>query len=207
MRTRVKMCGMTRYADVQVAVEAGADALGIVFYSNSPRAVSVRQAEEAVKNIPPFVSKIALFVNPDPNEVFDVLDRLPIDAIQFHGDEPPDFCRQFDRPYIKAIRVRPDTDFNSIENAYADASALLLDAYDADQYGGTGQPFNWNLLPDQCKLPIVLAGGLNAANVTQAIEQTRPYAVDVSSGIEASKGIKDPEKIIAFMNEVKRANG
>lgn len=206
-RTRVKMCGITRSEDVKGAVSAGADALGFVFYPPSPRSLSLDDAKKIMGEIPPFINKIALFVNEKSDVVERHLKALPIDTLQFHGDESAAYCRAFSKPYLKAVRVREDTDFTSITEAYQDATGLLVDAFDETLYGGSGQRFNWNLLPDQCKLPIVLAGGLNPENVAQAIQQVQPFAVDVSSGIESRKGIKDSIKMTAFMNEVRRVNG
>lgn len=201
------MCGITRLEDAKSAIAEGVDALGFVFYSPSPRGIGIDAAAEIMEILPPFINKVALFVNPDDDMVLSHLKRLPIDTIQFHGDESAKFCRTFGKPYLKAIRMRADTDLNDLARVYHDAAGLLVDAFDETLYGGSGQSFNWNLLPDQCTLPIVLAGGLGPDNVVQAIHQVRPYAVDVSSGIESAKGIKDSKKISAFMNEVRRANG
>ncbi len=204
MRTRVKICGITRRQDAEFAVEMGADALGLVFYPPSPRAISIAQAKEIVSGLPPFVSIVALFVDADPNEVYACINELPMVLLQFHGDESAEYCEQFGRPYLKAVRVQVDTDLVRIANEYDTASAILLDSYQPGVPGGTGQVFDWSLI-ESINKPIILAGGLNVANVANAIEQVQPYAVDVSGGVEQAKGIKDKQKITAFMQEV--ANG
>lgn len=205
-RTRVKMCGITRPEDAIQAVAAGADAIGLVFYPPSPRAVSAEQAAAIVAAVPAFVSVTALFVNASSEEVQSVLDRARIDLLQFHGDENDDFCRQFKRPYIKAIRVRQASDLVASCLRFPSALALLLDSYKPGVPGGTGETFDWSLIPAQLNKPIILAGGLETNNVAHAIQQVKPYALDVSGGIEAEKGIKDPVKIAAFMNEVYRVD-
>jgi phosphoribosylanthranilate isomerase len=204
MRTRVKICGITRRQDAEFAVEMGADALGLVFYPPSPRAISIAQAKEIVSGLPPFISIVALFVDADPNEVYACINELPMVMLQFHGDESAEYCEQFGRPYLKAVRVKVDTDLVRIANEYDSASAILLDSYQPGVPGGTGQVFDWSLI-ESINKPIILAGGLNVANVANAIEQVQPYAVDVSGGVEQAKGIKDKQKITAFMQEV--ANG
>jgi phosphoribosylanthranilate isomerase len=204
MRTRVKICGITRRQDAEFAVEMGADALGLVFYSHSPRAVSIAQAKGIVDGLPPFVSNVALFVDAEPDEVYACIAALPSIILQFHGDESAAFCEQFGRPYLKAIRMQADTDLVSMANNYTSAAAILLDSYQQGVPGGTGQVFDWSLIKTITK-PLILAGGLNANNVAHAIKQVQPYAVDVSGGVEHAKGIKDKQKITAFMQEV--ANG
>lgn len=206
LRTRVKICGITQLDDALAAIHYGADALGFVFYEKSPRFLNVQAAQAIFNNIPPFISKVALFVNADHNYVSEALDKLSIDVLQFHGDEDEAFCTSFNKPYLKAIRMRDTTNLNNIADTYSSASGLLLDAFDSAQYGGTGQTFNWNLVPKQCNLPIILAGGLNAQNVYAAVQNTGVYGVDVSSGVEKSKGVKDHLLIKQFMHEVKRAN-
>jgi len=198
------MCGITRPQDARAAIEQGADALGFVFYEASPRHISIPDAVQIMELISPFINKVALVVNSSSENVFELLKALPVDTLQFHGDETPEFCRQFNKPYLKAIRMQRETSLQEMAERYYDAAGLLVDAFDPSTYGGTGQSFDWKLLPDQCTLPIVLAGGLNSQNVAQAILQAKPYAVDVSSGIESGKGIKDSQKISAFMNEVRR---
>lgn len=205
-RTRIKMCGITRPEDAIHAVAAGADAIGLVFYPPSPRAISAEQAAEIAAVVPAFVTVTALFVNASSEEVQSVLDRARIDLLQFHGDENDDFCRQFNRPYIKAIRVRQASDLVASCLRFPSALALLLDSYKPGVPGGTGETFDWSLIPAQLTKPIILAGGLETDNVAHAIQQVKPYALDVSGGIEAAKGIKDPVKIAAFMNEVYRVD-
>ncbi len=203
MRTRVKICGITRVEDALCAVQHGADAIGLVFYPPSPRNVSVAQAIEIVQKIPAFVSVVGLFVNADINDIKKVLSNVSLDLLQFHGDETPEDCNQFGLPYLKAIRVKPDTNLLQCAQDFEDAKALLLDTYTEGIAGGTGQVFDWNLIPKSLTKPVILAGGLNAHNVAQAIKQVKPYAVDVSGGVEVSKGIKDAVKVIDFMSEVR----
>lgn len=202
MRTRVKICGITRVEDAICAVQNGVDAIGLVFYAASPRNVSVAQAIEIVKKIPAFVSVVGLFVNADANTIKAIISAVKLDMLQFHGDETPDECNQFGMPYLKAIRVRPDTNLVQCAEDFSQAKALLLDTYTEGVAGGTGHMFDWNLIPKVLAKPVILAGGLNSQNVAQAIRQVRPYAVDVSGGVEASKGIKDAKKIADFMQQV-----
>lgn len=202
MRTRVKICGITRPQDAIAAVELGADAIGLVFYAPSPRNISIEQAAEIVTGLPPFVSKVGLFVNAEPAFINSVLKRVALDCLQFHGDETAAECEQINMPYYKAIRVKNDTNLLQYASQYQRANALLLDAYSEAAVGGTGQVFDWTLIPTNMGKPVVLAGGLNAGNVAAAIKQVNPYAVDVSGGVEASKGIKDAVKIAAFMQAV-----
>jgi phosphoribosylanthranilate isomerase len=205
VRTRVKICGITRAQDALEVVKQGADAIGLVFYPKSPRNVSAAQAAEIVSKIPAFITVVGLFVDAEPAFVQEVLSVVHLDLLQFHGDETASQCRQYSRPYMKAIRVKSDTNLVQYAADYADAKALLLDAFAEGVPGGTGLVFDWSLIPQNFPLPIVLAGGLNAENVGVAIEQVRPYAVDVSGGVEASKGIKDAAKIAAFMRGVSNA--
>jgi len=202
MRTRVKICGITRVEDARVASEYGADAIGLVFYPGSPRRVSLEQAAHVARSLPAFVSCVALFVDPRPDDVREVLATVPIDCLQFHGDEAADFCEQFERPYIKAIRVDVGTAITQVAGRYGQARGILLDTYVKDIPGGTGQQFDWACIPADCPKPIILAGGLTPDNVAAAVRQTRPYAVDVSGGVEQDKGIKDPVKIRQFIAEV-----
>ncbi len=199
MRTRVKICGITRVEDALAAVASGADAIGLVFYAPSPRHVTINQAAEIVNALPPFITVVALFVDADKSEIDAVLSNVNVDLLQFHGDEPEEVCRQFDLPYLKAIRVKQDTNLIQYAQTYHTASAMLLDTYVEGAVGGTGQVFDWSLIPNNLPLPIILAGGLTPGNVAKAIEQVQPYAVDVSGGVEAGKGIKDPAKIAALM--------
>ena len=201
MITRVKICGITRRQDAEFSAEMAADAIGLVFYHASHRAVSIAQARQIVAGLPHFVSVVALFVDADVAEVQQCLDALPIDVLQFHGDESPDYCEQFDKPYLKAIRMREGVELVAIAEQYASACALLLDSYQAGVPGGTGQVFDWSII-EAIDKPIILAGGFNVDNVASAIQQVKPYAVDVSGGVEMSKGIKDQAKIRAFMQEV-----
>lgn len=204
MRTRAKICGITRRQDADSAAESGADAIGLVFYPPSPRAVTIAQAKQIVAALPPFVSVVALFVDPEPQQVSQCLDALAVDIIQFHGNESPAFCEQFDKPYIKAVRMRTDIELQSLAQQYASARGLLLDSYQPGVPGGTGKTFDWSLIAEIDK-PVILAGGLHADNVQQAIRQVRPFAVDVSGGVESEKGIKSHDKISAFMREVSNA--
>ncbi len=203
--TRVKMCGITRPQDALAAANSGADAIGLVFYARSPRNVDLDQASSIARTLPPFVSSVALFVNPQPDEVRAVLRQVRPDVLQFHGEEPPEFCRGFGVPYLKAARVRPETDLLQFATLYADAQGILLDAWNESAHGGTGECFDWNLIPANLPKPIILAGGLNPGSVRRAIEIVHPWAVDVSSGIEQAKGIKDAALIAAFMKEVENA--
>ena len=201
-RTRVKICGITRLEDALTAIAAGADALGFVFYAPSPRAVTATQAQAIMAALPPFVSKVGLFVNASAEEVQQVITSTDLDCLQFHGDESADYCAQFNLPYYKAIRVKPGVNLVQCELDFASASALLLDTYSEKAVGGTGEAFDWSLIPADLQKPVILAGGLNPENVAQATHQVRPYALDVSGGVEAEKGIKSPQKIAAFMQQV-----
>jgi phosphoribosylanthranilate isomerase len=205
-RTRIKICGITREQDVSAVAGNGADALGLVFYEKSPRHVSVQQAVQLVHAVPPFVTVVGLFVNPSVDYVREVLAKVPLDVLQFHGEEAPEYCRQFGKPYLKAIRVKAGVDLVECAARYVGAQGLLLDAFVEGTQGGTGESFDWALIPHDLPLPVILSGGLHAGNVAAAIEQVRPYAVDVSSGVEASKGIKDAAKIAAFIHEVKNVD-
>lgn len=205
MRVRSKICGITRVEDALAAVEAGADAIGLVFYAKSPRAVSVEQAAEIVQALPPFVTSVGLFVNMPREQLQAVLQQVPLDLLQFHGDESPAECEGYGRPYIKALRVRPGENVAAAMAPYAGARGILLDTFVEGVPGGTGAAFDWSLVPQGVARPIILAGGLEAHNVAAAIRQVRPYAVDVSGGVEASKGIKDAGKIRAFVKSVRDA--
>jgi len=202
---RSKICGITRIEDALAAAEAGADAIGLVFYAKSPRAVTVQQARAIIAALPPFVTTVGLFVNVSRCELTEILEAVPLDLLQFHGDETPADCEGYHRPYIKAVRVRPGEDLEAICKQYSGASGILLDTYVAGVPGGTGEAFDWALVPARLSKPIILAGGLSAANVGAAIAQVKPYAVDVSGGVEAAKGIKDAQKIEAFMQAVRSA--
>ena len=202
---RSKICGITRIEDALIAAEAGADAIGLVFYAKSPRAVSIQQARDIVAALPAFVTTVGLFVNASREELNDVLAGVALDLLQFHGYETPAECESYQRAYIKALRVKPGDDIAQLAAPYAKARGILLDTYVPGVPGGTGAAFDWSLVPSGLLQPLILAGGLSAANVQAAIEQVRPYAVDVSGGVEAGKGIKDAAKIRAFMRAVGRS--
>jgi phosphoribosylanthranilate isomerase len=202
MRTRVKICGLTSVSDALMVANSGADAIGLVFYDPSPRHVSLEQAQAIAQAIPAFVTKTALFVNPTKAYVEQVLHTVKIDLLQFHGDESPEFCEQFGVSYIKAIRMQENTDLSVIAKAYAHCAGLLLDAYKEGVPGGTGEQFNWSWVPNDLAKPIILAGGLDSGNVAQAIAQVKPWAVDVSGGVELAKGVKSLEKVTHFMQQV-----
>lgn len=204
MKTRIKICGLTREEDVKAAVAAGADAIGFVFYPPSPRYVAPQRAAELVRLIPPFVDVVGLFVNEVPETVLAVCNALPINVLQFHGDEDVAYCRQFGRPYLRAARVRPGLDLVEFARSFPDARGLLLDAF-VEGYGGGGHVFDWTLIPPSLPGFLILSGGLNAGNVGDAVRRVRPVAVDVSSGVEMGKGIKDHAKIAAFVNAVRAA--
>jgi len=204
--TRIKICGITRPEDAQAAVASGADAIGLVFYAPSPRAVTVEQALRIVDGVPPFVTVVALFVDELPDQITRILNAAPIDLLQFHGDESPEFCRQFGRPWIKALRVKPDLDIEMACRHYHAARGVLLDSWQEGVPGGTGTRFDWQLAPRDLPLPVVLAGGLHADNVAAAIAQVEPAAVDVSGGVEQSPGIKDAEEIRRFIMSVRLAD-
>lgn len=205
-RTRVKICGITRIEDALAAAHAGADAIGLVFYSRSPRAVNAETARAICAALPPFVTTVGLFVDAEPAFIGDVLNTVPLDTLQFHGGESAAYCAQFGRPFLKALRMREDTDVAAAAEQYAAARALLLDTYRPGVPGGTGEAFDWERVPHALADRIVLAGGLNAANVEAAIATARPYAVDVSGGVESAPGIKDAQRIREFLAAVNRAD-
>ncbi|MFA5626607.1 MAG: phosphoribosylanthranilate isomerase [Thiohalomonadaceae bacterium] len=205
MRIRVKICGITRPADGVAAARLGVDAIGLVFYPPSPRHISIKQAQLICAALPPFVSTVGLFVNASRAEVEGVLRQLPLDVLQFHGDEEADYCQSFGRPYLKALRMHEDLDVAAEAVRYATAQGLLLDTYQPGQVGGTGQNFDWRRVPQDLTQTIILAGGLNPENVAAAIAIARPYAVDVSGGVEQAKGIKSKEMMAAFMRGVESA--
>ena len=204
-RTRVKICGITRVQDMQAVLAAGADAVGLVFYPPSSRYVAPDAAAALARMVPPFVTRVGLFVNAEPQTVHSVLEAVPLELLQFHGDEDAAYCEQFGRPYLKAARVRPGLDLVEFALRFPSASGLLLDAY-VEGYGGGGQSFDWTLIPERLSLPVILSGGLHEANVAEAVVKLRPWAVDVSSGVELAKGIKDAGKISAFMAAVRNAD-
>ncbi|NCN22943.1 MAG: phosphoribosylanthranilate isomerase [Gallionellales bacterium CG_4_10_14_3_um_filter_54_96] len=203
---RVKICGITRAEDALAAARSGADAIGLVFYEQSPRHVTIGQAARLAAVLPPFVSVVGLFVNATAEFVREVLASVRLDVLQFHGDESPEFCGQFNKPYLKAIRVKPGVDLLQCAADFQHAQGLLLDAHVEGIPGGTGARFDWRLIPGDFPLPLILSGGLEVENVAAGIRQVQPYAVDVSSGVEASKGVKDAAKIARFMHEVMRTN-
>ena len=206
MATAVKICGITRTEDGLAAARAGAHAIGLVFHPASPRCVAPGVAAAIVRALPPFITTVALFVDADPEAVRAVLREVPVHLLQFHGAEPPDYCNAFDRPWLKAVRVKPGVDLLQYAGRYAAAKGLLLDAFSDAAHGGTGQSFDWTLIPDRLPLPIVLAGGLTPGNVGEAVRRVRPWAVDVSSGVEREKGIKDAAKIAAFIRGARDAD-
>lgn len=202
--TRIKICGITTSDDAKMVCNAGADALGLVFYPPSPRYVNTAQAAKIITSLPPFITIVALFVDALKEDVEQLLEQVPIDIIQFHGNESADFCASFKRPYIKAVRMKDGLDLYALQKQYSSARGLLLDTYKKGVPGGTGETFNWHKVPQDLSLPIILAGGLIADNVTQAIQQVRPYAVDVSGGVEASKGLKDRNKVLQFIENARQ---
>ena len=204
-RTRIKICGITREVDLTAALAAGADAIGFVFYPPSPRCLAPDRAAALARAVPPFVTRVGLFVNAAAAEVHAVLAAVPIDVLQFHGEEDAAYCEQFGRPYLKAARVRPGLDLLEFARSYRGAQGLLLDTY-VEAYGGVGQSFDWSLVPQALPKPMILSGGLHAGNVGEAVAKLRPWGVDVSSGVEVAKGIKDAEKINAFVAAVKNAD-
>lgn len=204
--TRAKICGITRIEDALSCARLGADAIGLVFYPPSPRHVSLAQARVIAHSLPPFITSVALFVNPSEDEVETVLREVRPDVLQFHGSETPEFCARFGVPWLKALRVQAGLNLVEYAARYHQAQGLLLDAFVEGQAGGTGSTFDWTLIPAALPLPVVLSGGLDADNVATAIRQVKPWAVDVSSGAEAAKGIKDAAKIAAFMQGVRNGS-
>ncbi|MDH5764996.1 MAG: phosphoribosylanthranilate isomerase [Gammaproteobacteria bacterium] len=205
-RTRVKICGMTRAKDAQFAAQLGVDAIGLVFYEKSPRNVSLQQAHDICSVLPAFVSKVALFLDPSESLVSEVIDKLAIDLLQFHGKESAEFCATFNYPYIKALGMAGQDDVQQRVSDYSQARGILLDSHEAGAAGGTGEAFNWEIIPRNLRQSIILAGGLKPGNVADAIRKVRPYAVDLSSGVETGPGIKDEALMKQLMNEVKRVD-
>lgn len=204
MPIRVKVCGITRSEDATIAVQLGVDAIGFVFWRKSARYINPSMARQIAAHIPPFVCTVGVYVDPEFDWVEETAKVAKLNLLQFHGDETPEFCNQFSQPYIKAIRVKRDTDLLQCAERYNTAKGLLLDTYTTDMPGGTGHAFDWSLIPQHLPMPLILSGGLNSSNVAMAIQQIQPWAVDVSSGVEVSKGIKDEKKIFAFMQGVKQ---
>ncbi|MGM8062253.1 phosphoribosylanthranilate isomerase [Vogesella indigofera] len=205
MSVRIKVCGFTRVEDAVAAARLGIDAIGLVFYDKSPRHVGIAQAQAIIAALPPFVTVVALFVNASREEVENVLAQCAIDVLQFHGEESPAFCRSFRRPYLKAVRVQPGTDLQTLAAQYHDARGLLTDAFVEGAHGGTGKTFDWTLIPVQLPLPLILSGGLDEHNVADAVRRVQPAGVDVSSGVEAGKGIKSPQRVADFVAAVRVA--
>ena len=205
MRTRVKICGITRPADARAAADAGADAIGLVFYPPSPRYLSTERAAEIRDALPPFLQTVALFVNADAAQVSQVIGRVHPAMLQFHGDETAEFCAQFGVPFVKACRIRPGIDALEYLRPFSRAAAWLLDSF-VPEYGGIGESFDWSLVPAERSRPLILSGGLDRGNVARAIRAVRPWGVDVSSGVESAKGIKDAAKMAAFIAEVRNAD-
>jgi phosphoribosylanthranilate isomerase len=206
MRTRVKICGITSVSDGLAAARHGADAIGLIFYPPSPRLVTLDRAREIAASLPPFVARVAVFVNPTAADVDAAIRACRPDLLQFHGEETADFCRGFNVPYVRALRVRPGVDLLESLSPFGDAAGWLLDAYRQELYGGTGEAFDWGLIPRALARPLILSGGLDAGNVGAAVRRVRPWAVDVSSGVEAAKGVKDERRIAAFMEAVRNAD-
>lgn len=202
MRTRVKICGITRTEDALAASRLGADAIGLVFYAPSPRAVSAAQAAEVVRALPPFVTRVGLFVNAEREDIAAAIEAAQLDLLQFHGDESPADCRGHGRPWIKALRMAPEMDVAAEMDRFREAQGILLDAWRPGVPGGTGETFDWRRIPAQRPRPLILAGGLAPENVADAIRTVRPWAVDVSGGVERAKGIKDADRMAAFIREV-----
>ncbi len=205
MTVRVKICGITRVEDAITAIRCGADAIGFVFWQKSSRYLTPQLAADIAKKIPAFINTVGVYVDPDPCWVKETTEAAKLNLLQFHGNESETFCNQFSLPYIKAIRVKSDVDLLQYAHRYYTAKGLLLDSYNKNMPGGTGHVFNWDLIPQQLPLPVILSGGLNADNISLAIQRVRPWAVDVSSGVEIDKGIKDEHKISAFMQGVRES--
>jgi phosphoribosylanthranilate isomerase len=203
-RTRVKICGIREPDHALIAAQAGADAIGFVFYGESPRHVTAMRAARIARELPPYVIAVGLFVNATADEIRAILAEAPLDLLQFQGDETPEFCGSFGKPYVRAVRMEKGVDLVEYRSRFAAAKALLLDAHVPGQRGGTGQVFDWKAIPEEHPAPLILSGGLTAENVGRAIREVRPWAVDVSSGVEASRGVKDPGKIVEFIRSVQR---
>jgi len=197
--TKVKICGFTEPNNARNAALAGVDAIGLVFYDKSPRNVDIHSAQKIIEALPPFINRVGLFVNANPSFIDEILCEVPLDTLQFHGDESVLDCAQYQMPFIKSLRVKPDTNVKEIAENFSSASALLLDSFSPSSYGGTGESFDWSLACVKISLPIILAGGLTVDNVADAIKQVNPYAVDASSGVESAPGVKDIDKIEAFI--------
>jgi phosphoribosylanthranilate isomerase len=204
LRTRVKICGIREAVHAMVAADAGADAIGFVFYKDSPRFVTPNAVVPIAAMLPPFVSTVGLFVDANDRKVRDTLRSVRLDLLQFHGNEPPEFCESFGVPYVKAVPMGADVDLLEWAGRFSSARALLLDAHEPGKPGGTGRTFDWADIPRDLPIPLILSGGLTGENVGRAVREVRPWAVDVSSGVEASRGSKDPQKIVEFIRSVRR---
>lgn len=202
--TRIKICGITRLEDALLAIRLGADALGFVFYPPSPRNITLENAKKIIANLPPFVTTVGLFVNENPIRIKEILNAVSLDLLQLHGEETPEYCNNLQMPYIKTLKIQPSIDITDSAKKYMATRAILLDTFHAQQAGGTGQVFNWDLIPTELNKPLILAGGLNSKNIEEAIAKIKPYAVDVSSSVEAAPGIKDPDKLAAFIQKVRK---
>ena len=203
-RTRIKICGLRDPEHARIAAREGADAVGLVFYGKSPRYVQLSEAAHVAAALPPYVMAVGLFVNAPGTVVKEAIEAVPLDLLQFQGDETPDFCASFGRPFVRAVRMEKGVDLVEYARRFSAAKALLLDAHVAGERGGTGQVFDWETIPRELAMPIILSGGLTAGNVGRAIREVRPWAVDVSSGVESSRGVKDPAKIVEFIRSVRR---
>ena len=207
IRTRIKICGLREPGHAKLAADEGADAIGLVFYGPSPRNVAPERAAEVAAALPPYVSAVGLFVDAPAETIERIVARVPLDVLQFQGDEPPEFCERFGRPYVRGVRMEEGTDLLEWARRFKRAKALLLDAHVPGLPGGTGKTFDWKRVPRNLPIPLILSGGLDAGNVADAIREVRPWAVDVSSGVEASRGVKSPEKIVEFIRSVQREDG
>ena len=201
----IKICGITNLDDALLAVKLGANALGFIFDKNSPRLITVEQASLIIAKLPPFITTVGVFVNLSMQEINTLLSQVPLQVLQFHGDETEEACKLYRKPYVKAFRIKPDSNIIELIEKYPSASAILLDTYSAQQFGGTGMTFNWQQIPKNINKPIILAGGLTPTNIAQAIREINPYAIDVNSGVEIQPGKKDPNKLIALFDEVRHA--
>ncbi|MCG5515825.1 MAG: phosphoribosylanthranilate isomerase [Pseudomonadota bacterium] len=206
MRTRIKICGITCAEDARAAAQAGCDAIGLVFYDRSPRAIDAARALTVARAVPPFVTRVGLFMDADAEQVRQVMAHVPLDVLQFHGSEPPDYCESFGCTYLKAVPMAGPETPDAFMGRYVGAQGFLLDSHGAGQAGGTGQAFDWGRWPTGTQRSLVLAGGLHPDNVAEAVRQTRPWAVDVSSGVESSPGVKDARRMIRFISEVRRVD-
>jgi phosphoribosylanthranilate isomerase len=204
VRTRIKICGIREAAHARVAYEAGADAIGFVFHRPSPRYIDPQDAAAIIATLPPFVSSVGLFVDEPAESLSAILGQVPLDLLQFQGEEPPEFCARFGRPFVRAVRMEEGTDLVEYALRFSRARALLLDAHVPGEVGGTGRTFDWTRVPRELPTPVILSGGLTPGNVGRAVREVRPWAVDVSSGVERSRGVKDPGKIVEFIRSVQR---